>query len=76
MAATSSATLLLIDAWFDTLTATIGSDYTVSLVSAVGVEVPLACLSRWSAFRAGRRYFAAGAGKASDPAGKRDDAFP
>ena len=57
LAATASATLLLTDAWFDTLTARAGLDYAVSLVSAVGVEAPLALLSLWVAYRAGRRFF-------------------
>ena len=57
LAATAAATLLLTDAWFDTLTARAGLDYAVSLVSAVGIETPLALLSLWVAYRAGRRFF-------------------
>lgn len=57
LAATAAATLLLTDAWFDTLTARAGVEYAVSLVSAVGIEAPLALLSLWVAYRAGRRFF-------------------
>lgn len=57
LAATATATLLLTDAWFDTLTARPGPEYAVSLVSAVCVEAPLALLSLWVAYRAGRRFF-------------------
>jgi hypothetical protein len=58
LAATATATLLLTDAWFDTLTASMGTEYAASLVSAACVEVPLALLSLGVAFRAGRRFFA------------------
>lgn len=57
LAATATATLLLTDAWFDTITAGMGPEYAVSLVSAVCAEVPLALLSLWVAYRAGRRFF-------------------
>ncbi len=57
LAATATATLLLTDAWFDILTARTGPEYTASLVSAVGAEVPLACMSLWVAYRAGKRLF-------------------
>ncbi len=57
VAATASATLLLTDAWFDTLTASMGFEYAVSLLSAACVELPLAVLSLWIVYRAGRRLF-------------------
>ncbi|MGZ3676146.1 MAG: hypothetical protein ACXVCO_17725 [Ktedonobacterales bacterium] len=57
VAATATATLLLTDAWFDTLAARIGPEYVASLMSATCAEVPLALLSLWVAFRAGRRFF-------------------
>lgn len=57
VAATATATLLLTDAWFDTLTATIGPEYVASLVSAACAEVPLAVLLLRVAYRAGRRFF-------------------
>ena len=57
VAATATATLLLTDAWFDTLAARVGPEYAVSLVSATCAEVPLALLSLWVAYRAGRRFF-------------------
>jgi hypothetical protein len=56
LAATAAATLLLTDAWFDTLTAGSGLEYAISLVTAA-IEVPLALLALWVAFRAGWRYF-------------------
>jgi hypothetical protein len=67
VAATVSATLLLSDAWFDILTSNSGADYAFSLVSAVGVELPLAGLSLWIALRAGRQFFSAGAAGAYRP---------
>lgn len=57
LAGTAAATLLLTDAWFDVVTARIGPEYAVSLVSAACAEVPLALLALWVAFRAGRRFF-------------------
>lgn len=57
LAATAAATLLLTDAWFDTITAGIGPEYAVSLTSAACAEVPLALLALWVAYRAGRRFF-------------------
>jgi hypothetical protein len=57
LAATAAATLLLTDAWFDILTARMGTEYAASLISAACAEVPLALLSLWVAYRAGRRFF-------------------
>jgi hypothetical protein len=44
IAATASGTLLLCDAWFDTLTASTGAQLTAALLLAGLVEVPLAVL--------------------------------
>jgi hypothetical protein len=41
-AATAAATLLFVDAWFDVLTASSGTELAVALVEAVLVELPLA----------------------------------
>ncbi|AEW98031.1 MULTISPECIES: hypothetical protein [Streptomycetaceae] len=49
--AVATATLLLVDAWFDTTTASVGSDIHSALVMAVGAEVPLAVLCIVLAFR-------------------------
>jgi hypothetical protein len=47
--ATSTATLLLVDAWFDCTTAHGGANVAQALVQAGLVEVPLALLSIWIA---------------------------
>ncbi|WP_329569496.1 hypothetical protein [Kitasatospora sp. NBC_01266] len=44
LAAAATATLLLVDAWFDTMTAAPGSDLIASALMAVGAELPLAVL--------------------------------
>ena len=43
-AATASATLLLVDAWFDILTSPTGAERWVAIVEAALIEVPLALL--------------------------------
>jgi len=58
LAATATATLLLTDAWFDVLTSRPGTEHILSLVTAICAEVPLAILSLWVAFRAGRWFLA------------------
>ncbi|WP_377271694.1 hypothetical protein [Peterkaempfera sp. SMS 1(5)a] len=56
LAATATATLLVIDAWFDTTTATAGSDLDMAAAMACCAELPLAALCVWLAIRAlGRR---------------------
>jgi hypothetical protein len=52
-AAAMTATLLLVDAWFDTTTST-GSDLVVAVVLAVVAELPLAALCAVLALRASR----------------------
>ncbi|WP_203237701.1 hypothetical protein [Streptomyces sp. CdTB01] len=44
LGASATAALLLADAWFDTTTATSGTDLISALAMAVGVELPLAVL--------------------------------
>lgn len=45
MSATATSTLLLIDAWFDVVTARYGRPFDISLASAILVELPLAILT-------------------------------
>jgi predicted alpha-1,6-mannanase (GH76 family) len=59
IAATVSATLLLVDAWFDIMTAAPGWEYLTSYLSALLVEVPLALLALWIVYREGKRYLTA-----------------
>jgi hypothetical protein len=47
--AAGTATLLIVDAWFDITTANGGWELTQALVSAFGLELPLAALSLWIA---------------------------
>lgn len=54
--ATIACTLLLIDAWFDCLTAKQGWEYLISLSSAAFIEIPMAIMAFWIAYRAGRHY--------------------
>ena len=46
-AASATGTLLVVDAWFDVLTAQSGGELTVAAAEAVLVELPLAALSFW-----------------------------
>ncbi|HKU18890.1 MAG TPA: hypothetical protein VJP80_06490 [Candidatus Saccharimonadales bacterium] len=55
--ASIAGTLLLVDAWFDSLTATVGWEYLASLLSAVFAELPLSILAFWVAYRVGKRLF-------------------
>jgi hypothetical protein len=48
--ATSAATLLVIDAWFDITTSAAGGDFLWALVMAVVAELPLAAACGWLAF--------------------------
>lgn len=48
-AAAASAALLIADAWFDTVTARPGDDFTQALALAVAGELPLAALCLWIA---------------------------
>jgi hypothetical protein len=48
--ATSAATLLVVDAWFDITTSPAGSDLLWALVMAVVAELPLAVACGWLAY--------------------------
>ena len=48
-AATATATMLVVDGWFDVLTTPRGPDLVLSVASAVLVELPLAALCLWIA---------------------------
>jgi len=48
--ATAAATLLVVDAWFDVMTAAPGSQFLESLASAVLIELPLAAVCGWLAY--------------------------
>lgn len=52
LAATATAALLLVDAWFDTTTAAPGGELVSALAMAVGAELPLAVLCTVLAVRA------------------------
>jgi hypothetical protein len=58
IAATIAGSFLLIDAWFDCLTAKTSWEYLTSLTSAICIELPLAALAFWSAYRTGKQCFA------------------
>lgn len=51
-----TATLLVLDAWFDCTTADPGWPFVVSLMLALAVELPLAALSVWIAFHTDHLY--------------------
>jgi len=55
VSASVAGTLLLLDAWFDTLTSATGLEYLGSLASAVFIELPLAFLAFSVAYRVGKR---------------------
>jgi len=54
-AATAAATLLVVDAWFDVLTASAGTDRLVAIVEAAVVELPLAVVCLFLAGKVERR---------------------
>lgn len=54
--ASMAGTLLFMDAWFDCLTAKQGWEYIASLSSASFIEIPMAIMAFWIAYRAGRHY--------------------
>lgn len=57
VAATAAGTLLLVDAWFDSVTAAIGREYLESLLTAVFAELPLSLLAFWIAYKTGKEIF-------------------
>ncbi|MEU9380342.1 hypothetical protein AB0D38_04745 [Streptomyces sp. NPDC048279] len=52
LAAAATATLLVVDAWFDTTTAAPGGDFATAVAMALGAELPLAALCARLALRA------------------------
>jgi hypothetical protein len=54
-AATATATLLLVDAWFDVLTASTRTEFVLAIAEAAFVELPLAVLCLLLAHNAERR---------------------
>jgi hypothetical protein len=57
-AATSAATLLFVDAWFDVLTSSSRAELALAVCEAAFVELPLAVLCLVLAYDAARRLFA------------------
>ncbi len=55
LAAAATATLLVVDAWFDTTTAAPGGDFASAVAMALGAELPLAALCGRLALRAPSR---------------------
>lgn len=55
MAATAAGTMLLVDAWFDVFTSAPGWEYLEAYLFALAVELPLAILAFWTAYRAIKR---------------------
>ena len=51
MAATAAGTMVLVDAWFDLFTSSPGLEYLEAYLFALAVEVPLALLAFWVAYR-------------------------
>src|SRR5437764_10461247 len=52
LTATATATMLLVDAWFDVMTTPRGHGWLISVVLAVLVEVPFAAICMWIALHA------------------------
>jgi hypothetical protein len=65
LVAASTATLLVVDAWFDTMTAAAGRHQSLSVTLAVVFELPTAALCLWLALRSAHR--AAGPAELSQP---------
>ncbi|WP_412542600.1 hypothetical protein R8Z50_08940 [Longispora sp. K20-0274] len=55
LAAAATAALLVVDAWFDTMTATSNSDLWAAIAMALCPELPLAAVCGWLAMRAARQ---------------------
>ncbi|GAA1964839.1 hypothetical protein [Catenulispora subtropica] len=56
LAAAATAALLVVDAWFDTMTATSTSDLGAAIAMALCPELPLAAVCGWLAIRASRQH--------------------
>lgn len=57
LASSAAGTLLMVDAWFDCLTASYGFDKLISVSTATFFEIPLALLAYWLAYHSGKYYF-------------------
>ena len=57
LAAAATTALLVVDAWFDTMTATSDSDLGAAIAMALCPELPLAAVCGWLAIRASRQNF-------------------
>jgi len=66
-AATATATLLFVDAWFDVLTSSTRAELMVSVAEAALVELPLAILCLLLARQAERRLSVAGPSRSGEP---------
>ncbi|GIG59594.1 hypothetical protein Lfu02_39660 [Longispora fulva] len=55
LAAAATAALLVVDAWFDTMTATSNSDLGAAIAMALCAELPLAAVCGWLAMRGSRQ---------------------
>lgn len=55
LAAAATTALLVVDAWFDTMTATSDSDLGAAIAMALCPELPLAAVCGWLAIRASRQ---------------------
>jgi hypothetical protein len=56
LAAAATTALLVVDAWFDTMTATSSSDLKAAIAMALCPELPLAAVCAWLAIRASRQH--------------------
>lgn len=57
IAGSIAGTLLLVDAWFDCVTAAVGREYLFSLLAAACAELPLSFLAFWVAYKASKEIF-------------------
>jgi hypothetical protein len=79
LAASATATMLVVDAWFDVITTPAGPDLTLSVLLAALVELPLAAVCVWIARHGDRmverrlRQLAVRAGLGTDPPTGRAD---
>lgn len=56
LGAAATAALLVVDAWFDTMTATSTGDLAAAIAMALCPELPLAAVCGWLAIRASRQH--------------------
>lgn len=57
VAASISGTLLLVDAWFDCVTAMDAWEHFLSVSATAFIEIPLGLIAFWIAYRVGKQYF-------------------